>query len=67
MDWHGLMLRGLRDLGLCPRDFWALTPIELLVMLGMEEAPVPLTRARLHELDRRYGNVTKGQTDGKCG
>jgi uncharacterized phage protein (TIGR02216 family) len=34
MDWAGLMQVGLHVLGMRPRDFWALTPVELRMKLG---------------------------------
>lgn len=54
LDWPALMRLGLRDLRLRPRDFWALTPVELMIMAGLDAAPGPLTRARLEELAARY-------------
>lgn len=54
LDWPGLMRAGLHRLGLRPEQFWALTPAELAVMLGMEAAPPPLNRARLRELAARW-------------
>ena len=50
MDWPGLLRRGLLELRLKPAEFWALSPVELMVMLGLEQAASPLTRARLAEL-----------------
>lgn len=55
IDWPGLMRAGLArreagGLGLTPADFWALSPVELRVMLGLEAAAAPLRRARLEEL-----------------
>ncbi|ROU02403.1 rcc01693 family protein [Histidinibacterium lentulum] len=55
LDWAGLMRAGLRGLGLRPAEFWALTPVELALMLGAEAgAPAPMMRARLEELAARY-------------
>lgn len=53
-DWPALMRAGLRDLRLTPAQFWALTPLELAVMLGFEGGAQPLDRARLEELAARY-------------
>lgn len=54
-DWRGLLRRGLVDLRLSPAEFWALTPVELLVMTGLEGgAAPPLSRARLMELAAAY-------------
>jgi uncharacterized phage protein (TIGR02216 family) len=62
-DWPALMRLGLRDLRLHPRDFWALTPMELMIMAGLEGQPAPLTRARLEELAARYPDAVKGRQD----
>ena len=59
MDWAGLLRRGLLDLRLRPAEFWALTPVELMVMLGLEQAAPPLTRARLAELAAAYPDRTR--------
>lgn len=50
LDWPGLMRAGLHGLGLTPDAFWRLTPVELRMLLGAEQAVPPLTRARLAEL-----------------
>ena len=62
MDWTGLLRLGLGVLRLRPDEFWALTPVELLVMLGAEGGAPPLTRARLEELARAYPD-RKGASD----
>ncbi|HBZ43110.1 MAG TPA: hypothetical protein DEO85_03445 [Maritimibacter sp.] len=50
-DWPGLLRLGLRGLGLKPREFWALTPAELTVMLGRDGFGAnALDRARLDDL-----------------
>lgn len=53
IDWPGLMRAGLHGLGLQPDQFWRLTPLELRIMLGAEQA-APLSRARLEELARAF-------------
>lgn len=60
LDWAGLMRAGIGGLGLLPRDFWALTPFELRVLLGLETALPPLTRARLEDLAARFPDRVKG-------
>jgi uncharacterized phage protein (TIGR02216 family) len=50
IDWPGLMRAGLAGLRLPPEVFWRLTPAELRLMLGLEGAGPPLTRARLEEM-----------------
>ncbi|MCU0912076.1 MAG: phage tail assembly chaperone [Rhodobacteraceae bacterium] len=63
-DWPGLMRLGLRGLGLTPAEFWALTPAELMLMLGQDGgASPPLSRARLMELAAAYPDVTRKGTD----
>ena len=61
-DWPGLMRAGLAGLRLTPAEFWALTPAELMVMLGQTGAPAALSRARLEELARRFPDSEKGTT-----
>lgn len=53
-DWPALMRAGMLRLGLKPAEFWALTPAELLLMLGEGTGSAPLNRARLDELSRTY-------------
>lgn len=60
LDWPALMRLGLRDLRLHPRDFWALTPAELMLMAGLDPARAPLSRARLDELAARFPDLPKG-------
>lgn len=60
-DWPGLMRLGLKGLGLRPAEFWALTPAELMIMLGREGGAAPLGRARLEELARAFPDRGSGQ------
>ncbi|TYB82880.1 rcc01693 family protein [Maritimibacter fusiformis] len=62
LDWPGLMRAGMRGLGLAPRDFWALTPAELMLMLGREAGELPLGRARLDELARAFPDRASDKT-----
>ncbi|MBT0957059.1 phage tail assembly chaperone [Alphaproteobacteria bacterium KMM 3653] len=65
MDWAGLLRLGLGRLRLSPADFWALTPYELTLMLGLEPGDAPLTRARLDALTQAFPDTPKGElTDG---
>ena len=50
IDWPQLMRAGMRGGGLKPDDFWALTPSELVLMFGRDEAAAPLTRSGLAQL-----------------
>ncbi|WP_404819055.1 rcc01693 family protein [Xinfangfangia pollutisoli] len=65
IDWPGLMRAGLHGLGLEPAAFWRLTPVELRIMLGAEQAALPLTRARLAELAAAFPDRTRGDRDGR--
>ena len=50
-----LVLLGGAGLGLTPAQFWALTPAELALMLGIEPGKGgAMTRSRLAELVARY-------------
>ncbi len=53
-DWPALLRAGLLTLRLRPAEFWALTPAELALMLGLGPAPPAMTRARLNALLERY-------------
>jgi uncharacterized phage protein (TIGR02216 family) len=65
IDWRGLMQAGLHGLGLEPRVFWGLTPVELRIMIGAEQSAPPLTRARLAELAAAFPDrIQKGDEDG---
>lgn len=59
LDWPGLMKVGLGPahiggLGLTPAQFWALTPAELALMLGIEPGTRAMSRDRLAELAARF-------------
>lgn len=64
IDWPGLMRAGLQGLALTPEAFWRLSPVELRIMLGAENAAQPLTRLRLEELAAAFPDMRKGQDDG---
>lgn len=53
-DWGLLMQAGIRGLRLPPSEFWALTPAELMLMLGASGGAAPMSRARLEELARAF-------------
>lgn len=66
LDWAGLMRAGMVGLGLRPAEFWALTPAELALMLGIEGGG-QMTRARLAELAARYPDRPGGGVGGETG
>ncbi|NCO22185.1 MAG: phage tail assembly chaperone [Rhodobacterales bacterium] len=63
-DWPGLMRAGMAGRGLSPGEFWALTPAELMVMLGRGGGTAPLGRAGLDALAALYPDNDKGMGDG---
>jgi len=65
-DWPGLMRAGLRELGLKPHEFWALTPSELWLLLGPDAGDAPMARARLDQLTQAYPDTERriGEDDG---
>ena len=63
MDWAGLLRVGLRLLRLRPAEFWALTPAELMMMLGADAATPAMGRARLAELAALYPDTPEGDPD----
>ncbi|MDU8911067.1 rcc01693 family protein [Aestuariicoccus sp. MJ-SS9] len=58
-DWPVLMRAGLRDLGLRPEEFWALTPAEFQLMLGDATGAQPMARVRLDELIAAFPDKPK--------
>lgn len=52
------MRLGLHGLGLRPPEFWALTPVELQVMLGRTGAHAPLLSDGLAALMAAYPDKT---------
>ena len=66
IDWPQLMRAGLRAGGLKPAEFWALTPAELVMMFGRDDAAAPLTRSGLAQLIAAFPDEdTKGHDDGR--
>lgn len=64
-DWAALMRAGIAARGLTPREFWALTPAELLLMLGRGGGPAPMGRARLAELANAFPDAPGTDTAGE--
>jgi uncharacterized phage protein (TIGR02216 family) len=62
-DWPALMRAGIQGLGLTPSAFWALTPAELLMMLGDDPGAAPMGRDRLEALLARFPDRTGKETD----
>ncbi|MDX8352214.1 rcc01693 family protein [Cognatiyoonia sp. IB215182] len=64
MDWNGLLQAGLGRLHLRPAEFWALTPIELQLMLGVTGTQAPMGRMRLDDLLKAYPDEPKDEENG---
>lgn len=62
-DWAAMMRAGISDLGLAPRDFWRLTPAELLVILG-EAGPAPMRRSAFDTLVARFPDRSGDTSEG---
>jgi len=58
LDWAGLMRAGMQVLRLHPDQFWALTPAELALMLGIDAGPQRMNRNRLADLAARYPDTS---------
>ena len=50
LDWAGMLRAGMCGAGLRPADVWALTPAELLLLVGPEPSTRPLGRGGMDQL-----------------
>jgi uncharacterized phage protein (TIGR02216 family) len=57
--WPKLMRFGLVDLRLKPAEFWDLTPAELMLMAGADEAGPALSRSGLSDLIARFPDTPR--------
>ncbi len=64
LDWPGLMHAGMHQLRLPPPVFWALTPAELQIMLGVSRRAAPMGRSQLDALLRDFPDEAKEMNDG---
>lgn len=72
LDFAGLLRaalapQALGGLGLRPHQFWALTPIELQLMMGREAGGAMMSRARLEELAAAYPDGKGPKDDASAG
>lgn len=65
LDWPGMMRLGLGKLGLRPDQFWALTPVELAMMAGLDRKPTVCLRTRLEELALAFPDETAMPHEGE--
>lgn len=63
-DWPALMRAGMQGLGLRPSEFWALTPMELRLMLGERAGVAPMARDGLEALLRAFPDSQGEMSDG---
>jgi uncharacterized phage protein (TIGR02216 family) len=63
-DWPALLRAGVQGLGLRPAEFWALTPVELRLMLGEGRGARPMARAGLEALLAAFPDRTGEWGDG---
>lgn len=63
-DWPALMRAGMQGLGLRPAEFWALTPVELRLMLGERQGVAPMARAGLEALLCAFPDTQGEMSDG---
>ena len=61
ISWGELMRLGLVELRLSPEGFWALTPAELMMMLGLENASRSLSRGSFAKLAARFPDITEDE------
>ncbi|MCV2868536.1 phage tail assembly chaperone [Defluviimonas sp. WL0002] len=59
-DWPALLKVGVVHLRLKPKEFWRLTPAELVLMLGGPGSVKPMDRTRLDELISAWPDKTEG-------
>ena len=65
VNWPDLMRARLVHLRLRPSEFWALTPAELMMMLGHGAGNAPMGRARLADLLRAFPDVASDRLEEK--
>jgi len=53
-DWPLLLEAGVRGAGLKPTEFWALTPAELVLILGQGGGARPMARDALAALEAAF-------------
>ncbi|MEM6478701.1 MAG: rcc01693 family protein [Pseudomonadota bacterium] len=59
-DWPAMMRAGLAEMGLKPAEFWALTPVEFLLMSGAAAGPQPMRRSAFDALLDQFPDERRG-------
>lgn len=67
LAWSGLVRLGLSHLRLDPDTFWSLTPVELMLMAGLDGPSSSMTRDRLTALAAAFPDERDGGLDGGNG
>lgn len=62
-NWPALMRAGMHGLRLRPEDFWALTPVELQLMLGAASGAASMNKSGLDALLKAYPDTNGGTKD----
>ena len=62
-DWAELLRLGLTRLGLRPAEFWALTPVELMLLLGPQAGLRPMDKTGLQALLEAYPDMKNEAKD----
>ena len=58
-DWPALVRAGFQQLRLRPEEFWRLTPVEFMVLLGRSGAAAPIARDALERLASAFPDERK--------
>lgn len=57
LDWASMLRAGFRSSGLRPHEVWALTPAELLLLIGPNQGVLPLRRQGLKALIEAFPDM----------
>ncbi len=62
INWAALLRAAVQGGRMQPTDFWSLTPVELMMILGREQAQ-PLQRAGLDALLKAFPDMEEGHSE----
>lgn len=63
LDWAAMLRAGFRSGGLRPHEVWALTPAELLLLVGPGRGAAPLGRQGLDALIRHFPDLERDRDE----